>query len=73
MVDLNVKDRYERTEKESLYIFLFSIQHPLFLTLVLLLLGYCAVDLTFEQIVRRGALVLVDVVVRELGIFGQNG
>ena len=65
MVDLNVNNRYKCTEKVSLYIFLLSIQNLLFLTLVLLLLNCCAVDLTFEQIVRYRVVVPVDVLVRE--------
>ena len=72
MVDLKVNDRYERTEKVSLYNFLPSIQYFLFLTLVLLLLDCCAVDLTFEQSVWYRAPVPVNIVVRELGIFGRN-
>jgi len=72
MVNLNVNDRYEATEKVSLYIFLLSIPHLLFLTLVLLLLDCCAVYLTFEQIIWRGAVVSGDVVFRELGIFERR-
>ena len=72
MVNLNVNDRYEATEKVSLYIFLLSIPHLLFLTLVLLLLDCCAVYLTFEQIIWRGAVVSGDVVLRELGIFERR-
>ena len=68
MVDLNVHDMDERTEKVSLYIFLLFIQHILLLTFVLLLLDCCTANLIFEQTVQHRAVVPVDVVVQELWI-----
>ena len=68
MVDLNVQDMDERTEKVSSYIFLPFIHYILLLTRVLLLLDCCAAHLIFEQTVRHWDVVPVDVVVQELGI-----
>ena len=65
---MNDHDTDGRTEKVSLHVLLLFIKHLLLLTLVLLLLDCSAVDLTFDQTVRRRAVVPVDVVVRELGI-----
>ena len=66
---MNDHDTVERKEKVSSYMLLLFFQHLLLLTRVLLPLNCCAVDLTFEQTVRRRAVVPVDVVVRDLGIF----
>ena len=68
MVDLNVHDMDERTEKLSSFIFLRFIQYILLLTFVLLLLDSCAANLIFEQTAQHRAVVPVDVVVQELGI-----
>ena len=69
MVDLDDDHKIDKcTEKVSSYVLLLFIQHLLLLILVLLLLDCCAVDLTFKQTVRRGAVVPVNVVVRGLGI-----
>ena len=69
MVDVNNHDTDKRTKKVSSHVLLLFFQHLLLLTRVILLLDCCAVDLTFEQTVRRRAVVPVDVVVRELRIF----
>ena len=68
MVDLNVHDMDERTEKVSSYIFLRIIQHILLLTFVRLLLDCCAANLIFERTVQHRAVVPVNVVVQELGV-----
>ena len=51
-----------------MYIFLLSVQYLLLLTIVLVCLNCCAVDLTFKQTGQRGAGMPVDGVVWELGI-----
>ena len=65
---MNDHDTDERTEKVTWHALLLFMKHLLLLTLVLLLLDCCAVDLTFDQTVRHRAVVPVDVVVRKLGI-----
>ena len=72
MVNLNVNNRYKRTEKVSLYVFFLSIQHLPLLTRILLHPNYCAVDLAFKQTVWCWAVVPVDVVVRELRIIDET-
>ena len=69
MVDLNDHDTDKRTENISSYILLLFLQHMFLLTLVLLILNFFAVNLTFNQTIRCLAIMPVVVVVQELGIF----